>query len=269
MPFTATIAPAPSSCRACVTAASPCARGAGRAASGWVRTPDMPLSAHGSGDRTDRRTASRNARTAAIRHRRRGSVVGQLAHDRESRSAVGAADERVPVPHIAGIAEFAHAVVADTDIRRDKCSRRTSLGRSDDEIGAADDGVSVDIDGRDVCQRRRVNADAARELGYVVRVPRPPPRRLSAVFETQPDNAEFARECIDERTEPDALDEAVHLHTRTLARSRSPGHVVTSPPPIEPHRRAGTSGADATPESDTRNPASRHRPPRHIREILM
>ena len=45
-------------------------------------------------------------------HRGQGPVIGDSAHDREPRPAVGAVDERIAVAAIAGVAQLAQAVLA-------------------------------------------------------------------------------------------------------------------------------------------------------------
>ena len=53
-------------------------------------------------------------------HRRQRAVVGDVAHDGESRPAVGAVDERVAEPPVGGIGEFAQAVLACGTVGRDQ-----------------------------------------------------------------------------------------------------------------------------------------------------
>ena len=56
-------------------------------------------------------------------------VVGQVGDDGVARPAVGAGDERVPVPAVGRVAHFAQAVLADRDVRRDAgCASRRRCG---------------------------------------------------------------------------------------------------------------------------------------------
>ncbi len=53
-------------------------------------------------------------------HRRGRAVVGDAAHDREARAAVGAVDERVAEAAVGRVAQLGQAVVAGRGVRRDE-----------------------------------------------------------------------------------------------------------------------------------------------------
>ena len=53
------------------------------------------------------------------RHRGEWTVIGNVLNDGEARSAVGAVNEGIVIASVSGVEEFAQAVIADSDIRRD------------------------------------------------------------------------------------------------------------------------------------------------------
>ncbi len=97
-------------------------------------------------------------------HGRVGAVVGNRAHDREARAAVGAVDERVPVAAVGRVEQLAQTVVAGGDIGRYECrSLALSIARRDHELVLAKWLDHARFDGSDTGQRRRLLDQRGRE----------------------------------------------------------------------------------------------------------
>ncbi len=141
---------------------------AGRAGSGPVRSPGRRRSARGTGGRPGSAYSAAHARaqrqiapSSSPAGRRAGrTTIG------EARTAVGAADERVPVPPVGRIGQLGQAVGAGRDVRRDQRAAPPALRRRDDELGATPARAAGSVvDRLDPGQRRSVGAQPAAEVG--------------------------------------------------------------------------------------------------------
>ena len=164
-------------------------------------------------------------------HRGVVAVVWQRRGDREPWPAVGAVDERVPIPPIGRVEELGQAVGAGCGIGRHRAD-----GLPGELVGAVGDhevalvvagGDPDAIDGVDGGQRRRLVSQQAPELVEVLWPP--------LGFDTDPvrfvaDQAGQAQplpEAMDEWPEPDPLDQPGHQEPAALVAGHG-GHGVTS-----------------------------------------
>jgi hypothetical protein len=144
-------------------------------------------------------------------HRGQRPVVGDAAHDREARAAVGAVDERVAGAPVQRVEQLREAVVAGRGIGRDERGGRAAARAGEDAEAAFARGRDVLGANRlDRRQRRRLLREPAQEAVH---------RRLPAldlqqhaalVVEDEPRQVELRGEPVDEGAEPDALDGPLH-----------------------------------------------------------
>ena len=207
MPLTATTAPSRSAATAARSAASPHA-GRPAAAAASARTRGTRWAARGSagrpGPRTRPRSAAHISKPAIVVER---PVVGDAAHDREARPAVGAVDERVAVAAVRGVEQLAQAVGARRGVRRDErppAPRRAGwrgCGSRARPRGATSRGrtASTDASGGASSESRRRKPSTALS---------PPSTSTSTpplVVEHEAREVELAREAVDERAETHPL----------------------------------------------------------------
>ena len=154
-------------------------------------------------------------------HGRGGPVVRHAAHDREARPAVRAVDERVAEAAVGGIAQLGEAVVAGRRVGRDE---RVGLAARD-----ALDDAEVALAGR--LRAGRTRRSRRQRAGRLARQAREkaldggrPPVHLehdpALVVEHESAELLLAREPVDERTEADALHDALDASAHARRRSR-------------------------------------------------
>jgi hypothetical protein len=98
-------------------------------------------------------------------HRGARPVIRDAADDREARAAIGAVDERIPVPAVRRVEELLQACVARCGVRRDRrCRLGTVLGRDDRKARFATRSHVLDDHLLDCGQRRSVGAKSSHEL---------------------------------------------------------------------------------------------------------
>ena len=190
-----------------------------------------------------------------VAHRRSRPVVREGLDDRESRTAVGAVDERVPVPAIVRVEELAQARVAGGGVGRDE----PIAGGAFDADVDVEPGEPVDVLGRpaDVVHHGERRRGARRA----------PPRTHRATgrrpFQVDLDHtvgvADPARQAVplrqppDERPEPHALHDAADRDPAGLRLGRhDPAHV---PPPASRTIASTSAGSAASTAGDRPRPA--------------
>ncbi|MPM33510.1 hypothetical protein SDC9_80086 [bioreactor metagenome] len=89
-------------------------------------------------------------------HARVYTVIGNILHDGEPRTAVGAVDEGVAIAPVGGVKQFPPAVVAQRNIGRDQRAALASLAGTDGEAALARYGDDAPFDGRNPGERRGV-----------------------------------------------------------------------------------------------------------------
>ena len=144
-------------------------------------------------------------------HRRVRPVVGDAAHDREARAAVGAVQERVAEAPVGRVEQLAQAVLAGGDVGGDERGRGPAARGLDDlEAGRRQrlDGLREHpLDDR---QRRRVVAQAGEERRDALRRPLHLHQHAALVVEHEPVERQLAGEPVHERPEADPLHHALH-----------------------------------------------------------
>ena len=150
---------------------------------------------------------------AELRHRRERSVVGDTADDREPRAAVGAVDEGIAKPAIAGVEELPQASLAGRRIGRDRCVSDVAVRALADREAAG--ARRLELLGRDALDRRerwRVGSETIEEPGDVGVGPLDLQENAVGVVEHEAAEPELAGQPVDVRPKADALDRAVHAH---------------------------------------------------------
>ena len=144
-------------------------------------------------------------------HRRARAVVGDSAHDREPRAAVGAVDERVAVAAVAGVAQLVQARVAGRAVGGDRRSGGAARGAGHDrELTLADRRqrpVAHALDGR---ERRRLARQPGQEALDRVRRALDLEQHPALVVADPAAEPLVARQPVHVRAEADALDRALH-----------------------------------------------------------
>ena len=140
-----------------------------------------------------------------------GRSYGQRGDDGEPRSAVRAADERVPVAAVAGIGQLGQAVVAGGHVRRGEGAAgvvRDAVADHESAAAAKCHRLGVDLlhDG----QRRRAGGQFAPELGEPVRRSLDFDDDAVAVVDHETGQFQPGGQHVHERAEPDALHQPPH-----------------------------------------------------------
>ena len=137
-------------------------------------------------------------------------VVGDAAHDREPRAAVGAVDERIAVAAVRRVEQLGQAVRAGRGVGRDQ---RLGLARagagSDLEAGLAPRPSSFGRDALDRGQRRRLGGQALEEARDRLRRPLHLEQDAALVVEDEAAEAQLGGEPVDVGPEPDPLHRAL------------------------------------------------------------
>ena len=142
-------------------------------------------------------------------HRGQRAVVGDAAHDREARAAVGAVGERVAVAAVGGIEDLGQAFGARGVVgRHQRLGRAPVLGLEDPEAALARRRRRFDPDGLDRRERRGLRAQPAEQLLDRLRWPLDLQHHPAAVVEHPAAEAELGGEPVHEGTKADPLDGA-------------------------------------------------------------
>lgn len=147
------------------------------------------------------------------------SVVRESGDDGEARPAVCARDERVPVPTVTGVGHFGEARAARGRVRGDERARRSLRTRGDDgESAAASEGDLLVLHGLHHGQRRGLLSDPVAEPcdGGVISLD----LGDDAVFGVGhvPRQLQRRGQGVQERPEPDALDDTTYRDATALSR---------------------------------------------------
>src|SRR5690606_219733 len=145
---------------------------------------------------------------------------GHVPHDGEPGTAVGAVEERVPVPAVTGVEQLRQALLARGGVGGDRCPSRTTVVTVDDaEPDAPPRWPRHDGDAFDVRPAEGVDLPGLQESGHA----RAPALNLddhtTGVVADPPVQSEPLRQAVHERAEPDTLHHALDPELNTPDRA--------------------------------------------------
>ena len=141
-----------------------------------------------------------------LSHRGAAAVVRDVAHDRETRSAVRAIDEGIEIPAIGGVKQFTEAVITDRNIRRDQCANRLARVTGENlELTVAIAGKFADGNSGYAGKSWRFPRQAQEKVFHGLGRPLNFDCDAGGGIADRPGQIEFGGEPEDVRAEPDSL----------------------------------------------------------------